>query len=553
MQSTQIEQVRSGTVDTGPVPDTAREEDGTHQPVTTGAAADRRWAVRALAVQASAADHAALFCGGTKLLLAGTDAAAWRSARLPRDVTAIVFRAGKAGARFEQLGTPQAGPSVEVAWPPNDCVAALALTDEGQAELADMLAWWKVRVPETVPPLLRWSRDGVAKPLEGWLADVLVDHLLQAKRALARRVVDLQTALSELREDHETTQTVLAVLRHGLAGHHVPPIECRLALHPGGGYVTPPQDGDGFTIRQRLPVSSQGLAAVALHAAVGRRRSGGKLRITLHACESGTTVISWIIPYAQLRNGWNLLELPSVLTGPRQTVDLVIRWEGGLDAAPQLSLSNQIVGKGGGVHLPKGEASRWALAMQLWTGLPGSRLVASEHAEGGELFESMVRGRQLFLSRSKLQEAELILPKNVNVNFEILRAAGDGSSIQLHPVGGHVSQARLPAVCPRGLARLEAVVRTECPQGPWVEYAMALAPAGAPLTLTRERAIEQTPNAILTTDWVRLAPNTLGTLMLAPEAPLGEPCDLHIATRMPPNTSDAYAWARWRNFLVQLA
>jgi hypothetical protein len=40
--------------------------------------------------------------------------------------------------------------------------------------------------------------------------------------------------------------------------------------------------------------------------------------------------------------------------------------------------------------------------------------------------------------------------------------------------------------------------------------------------------------------------------VLAPEAPLDEPCDLHLATRVPAGSSDAFAWARWRNVLVQL-
>jgi hypothetical protein len=291
---------------------------------------------------------------------------------------------------------------------------------------------------------------------------------------------------------------------------------------------------------------------VALHFACGARRGDGKVRIALQACESNSVLISWTLPYAQLRQGWNLLELPSVVAGPRQTVDLQVRWEGGLAGAPQLSLSDQFVGRGGAAEIAGAEAGGRPLAMQLWTGLPGSRLVASAQADGGEILASMAHGRQLFLSRRKLLEAELVGPHLPDLGFDLLWVPDDGSSLQLHPTGGHVTQARIPMACPRGLTRLAAMVRTDNPEGPFVEYAMALAPAGRPLAIERDRPIEETPGAVAVSDWVRLAPATPGTAVLAPEAPLDEPCDLHLATRVPAGSSDAFAWARWRNVLVQL-
>ena len=551
MQQAQIERVSSQPIESGSLVSTGVLEAARQRVANRGG--ERTPATgEAFAVEATPGGQALLHGAGIKLVVAGTDEPVWRSAPIPNGVAVLVFRASETGGCFERLNEPRVGAPVDVTLPPAECLGAIALSDDGQDDLAALLGWWHSRAPDSVPPLLRWTGDGQARSLEDRLAGFLVGHLLDARRSLAKRIVRLQSALAELREEHETTQSVLTILRNGLASHQVPPIECRLALHPGGGFVTPPAKGDRAAVRQRLLIDSQGLAAVALHFACGRRPGNGRLRIALQACESSTTLISWTLPYAQVRQGWNLFELPSVVAGPRQTVDLYVRWEGGLPGAPQLSLTDQFVGRGGAAVVVDGDAGGRALAMQLWTGLPGSRFVASAQADGGALLDSMAQGTQLHLSRRQLLAAELVQPTNLNLGFELLWVPDDGSTLQLHPTGGHVSQARIPMACPRGLARAAAMVRTESGKGPVVEYAMALSPVGTPLTIERDRPIEKTPDVVAVSDWVRLTPNTLGSVMLTLETPLDEPCDLHLATRLPAESSDAFAWARWRNFVLQL-
>ena len=551
MQQAHIERVSSQPIESSSLVSTGVLE-AARQRVANRGGERAPAAGEAFAVGATPGGQALLHGAGIKLVVAGSDEPVWRSVPIPNGVAVLVFRVSETGGCFERLNEPRVGAPADVTLPPAECLGAIALSDDGQDDIAALLGWWQGKAPDSVPPQLRWTGDGQARSLEDRLAGFLVGHLLDARRSLAKRVVRLQSALAELREEHETTQSVLTILRNGLATHQVPPIECRLALHPGGGFVTPPAKGDRAAVRQRLLIDSQGLAAVALHFACGRRPANGRLRIALQACESSTTLISWTLPYAQVRQGWNLFELPSVVAGPRQTVDLYVRWEGGLPGAPQLSLTDQFVGRGGAAAIVDGDAGGRALAMQLWTGLPGSRFVASAQADGGELLDSMAQGAQLYLSRQQLLEAELVQPTSLNLGFELLWVPDDGSTLQLHPTGGHVSQARIPMACPRGLARVAAMVRTESGKGPVVEYAMALSPVGVPLTIERDRPIEKTPDAIAVSDWVRLAPNTLGSVMLTLETPLDEPCDLHLATRLPAESSDAFAWARWRNFVLQL-
>ena len=123
------------------------------------------------------------------------------------------------------------------------------------------------------------------------------------------------------------------------------------------------------------------VAAVALHVTMGARFGKGRLMVRLTALESGGQLISWAVPFEHLRPGWNFLEIPTVVAGPRQTVELEARWEGDLRAAPQLSLSGQFIGTESCPEVDGGQRLRNPLAMQIWTGLPGARRVSSAFAD----------------------------------------------------------------------------------------------------------------------------------------------------------------------------
>src|SRR3546814_19708747 len=92
-------------------------------------------------------------------------------------------------------------------------------------------------------------------------------------------------------------------------------------------------------------------------------------------------LISWAIPFDHLTNGWNILEIPSVIGGARQTVDLTLRWEGDSRFGPHLSLSDQFIGRGGKLQVEGGRQVRQALPLQVWTGPPGRRRIVLTFAE----------------------------------------------------------------------------------------------------------------------------------------------------------------------------
>lgn len=494
--------------------------------------------------------HEALFKAGPKLIFAEADHGQIRELALPRWLQCFVFSVHDGVGRLSTLDrADRDGAPLALAMPPADCLGFLAFTTEAAAMLTACAAWFAENGPGATPPvkLLGGRVEG-----ERRLAtqEFLLGRMHNEQTAALQRNAALHRSLSELRESHEAAQSVLFMMSDTLARHQLPAIECALTLRPGGTTVHPSSDGKrGTAIRQRLPISSQGLAAVALHVTMGTRFGKGRLLVRLTALESGGQLISWAIPFEHLRPGWNFLEIPTVVAGPRQTVELEARWDGDLRAAPQLSLSGQFIGTEGCPEVEGGQRLRNPLAMQIWTGLPGARRVSSAFADPADLHRTVLSGRQLLLSPATLSHARLVAPQE-SVGFDVLTFKNDARALQLHPVAGRMSHAVIPTAIPLGTRRVSATVQTDNIDGPWVEYAMMLTPAGARASFPT--AEKPSPAPLPVTEWVSLPPGTPGNLILALEEPILGVGDLHIATRVPPGMSDSYAWAQWTSVMIDL-
>lgn len=495
--------------------------------------------------------HETLFQAVPKLIVAEADEAVWQVMRLPEWLHLFVLRdRNGAGHLTRHDGTQEDGETVALAVPPTDCLGVVALSEKGKAALAAYARWVGEKADLPAPEVTSLT----GRAADEWqvaLLDFLVSRLWAERVSELGRNAALRRALCELRESHEAAQSVLVMLSDAMARHQIPAIHCALALHPGTMTVGPEADGArGATVRQRLPVHSQGLAAIALHVTMGGRRPKGSLLVRLSALESKTNLISWSIPYDRLSSGWNLLEIPTVVAGPRQTVEVVVRWDGDPRGAPQLSLSGQ---PGGTDTLPEVEGRgrlRHPLAMQIWVALPGSRRVVSAFADPMDLRRAAEAGRHLMLSPAALAQARLLSPLE-NVGFDVLSVKDDGRVLQLHPVAGRVAHAVIPHAAPAGTKRLTATVKTDNPEGPWVEYAMMLAPAGTEASFpTVDRPGS---GAVVAGEWQALPASTMGSLVLHLPEPTTEICDIHIATRTPPGVADAFAWAQWKTFAIELA
>ena len=188
---------------------------------------------------------------------------------------------------------PEGAPSVGLALPPSQCLGLIALSADGKRELEALADWWSARTRGETPDVVMLDAD---TNVSDALARFLAGGLLRNALAASRTIVQLRRDLAELREEHETTHTILTMLGRAVSRWQVPPLSCELVLHPGSSALGPTRDGEAFGLRQRLPIPSQGLAAIALHMVKGTAVASGRLLVALNARESGVNLVTWGVP-----------------------------------------------------------------------------------------------------------------------------------------------------------------------------------------------------------------------------------------------------------------
>ena len=245
-----------------------------------------------------------------------------------------------------------------------------------------------------------------------------------------------------------------------------------------------------FGLTQLLPVASQGLAAIELHAAAGAPGADGALTVGIATCEDGRMLGEWEIPYPAVPDGWMFLDLPEIDIMPRQSAVLTVIWSTRSGRPPQLSLTalqpvpeSRVGGAGA-------EESRRSLALRLHIGLPGSRRVAHPFHIGVM--------RQPHVSRLGRRLAPSVLRRFAEIDGApdrepLVSFVEDAAAIELRPVNGGVTVAKLPSALPPTARRLTATIKTEDPAGPLVEYALlALDPRASPKPDSDRRAAGRT-------------------------------------------------------------
>ncbi len=275
---------------------------------------------------------------------------------------------GRSGILATPVDTPlgEVDRTVDAGTPPMACIAVLA----GKPLAGRLRRWWRETGDDEMP-LVSDVGGGTDT-----LLPLLLRRLAECTRTFAEAAALTQRALVRTRQDYELTRERFQELmcRLSLRPPEPPVLACEIA--PAGPPLSLEAE-DGVLVRQRLPVSTQGVTAVAFHVAARHPVADCRLRLRLIARESGRILGSWR-QEGHLAPGWQRFELPQPVPGSQETALLELEISGPDDGALALSLgaADALVDGETLVVAPRGSRKLdRPLAFRIWTATVGSRFV----------------------------------------------------------------------------------------------------------------------------------------------------------------------------------
>jgi Family of unknown function (DUF6212) len=240
------------------------------------------------------------------------------------------------------------------------------------------------------------------------------------------------------------------------------------------------------------------------------------------------------------------LDLPEIDIAPRQSVSLTAFWNTQSGEPPLLSLTSRQPVPEAQVSLVGGEESRRSLAVRLHIGLPGSRRVAHPYHIGVR-HQPHISGLGHRLAPSALRGYAELDP--MPGREPLVTLLDDAAAIEVRPVNGSMTVAKLPGALPAGARRLTATIKTEDPDGPLVEYALlALGPRGGYRQVLKRGRLNGGHGGF--SGWLAVHPDFTTQIHLSLSEPADNPLDLYLATRLAKGQAAICAQARWLEFVV---
>jgi hypothetical protein len=443
--------------------------------------------------------------------------------------------------------TTKRGPlHVRLDHPPAFCLALLATSTAGKQELEALREAWSgggegfLADPELID--LADGRDAAALTAHR----LLFDAVAKLARSSAARFLGLQRQYTAFRIVHDQLQNAFDTVENFLSRSQLPGTWLAFACEPTEVSVGPQDAKGAWQLAQLLPLPSQGLAAVELHAVRAGPDADGLLTVGIVTGEDDRTLGEWGIPYRSIPDGWVFLDLPEIDIAPKQSVKLTAIWNTRSSRPPQLSLTPLQPLPENRIWLSSGEMSQRSLALRLHIGLPGSRRVAHPFQIGVKRQPHAGRlGRRL--AASVLRGcAELEAAPD---GEPLVRFLEDGAVIEVRPVNGTVTVAKLRGALPAQVTRLTATIKTEDAAGPLVEYALlAVNPETPHQSILRDGVTDDKASGF--SGWLRIHPDFATQIHLNLPEPAATPLDLYLATRLAQGQVAESAKAQWLEFVV---
>jgi len=439
------------------------------------------------------------------------------------------------------LGGDDMSPKFPLPHPVPHCLGIICLGDFAKrGERAELSAWWKVERDEDPPILiLDGSDDGV--DVLRWVGG----RLSRQMAVFATRNTTLHRDLKLLREMHAATQKGFSELellanRHGVSGSWR-----ALVIEPGGASVSLAGCAAGrhLRMRQALPCDSEGVSAIDLYVVRVASDARGTLTVRLSALDDGEEFGRWSRQYSQLDSGWNCFDLDRNACGPRRTLVVAIETDTEAGIALELGLGHKHPLQEFWLLESTRRAAKATLAVRIWRGIPGVQAGGIVAGDGSR--HHAAPGRPLVLVGEDLAGAIQVSPARDPASMapRLVEPVESGRALQVHPVPGDITVARLGPLELTGIRHIWADIRTEHEAAKTIEYAMY---AGGESAWRKVMNGGWFASRKGFSSWISVAPNTASQIHVFLDPGLDGSAYLYLATRCPPPDDTAYAWARWQ-------
>lgn len=457
-------------------------------------------------------------------------------------------RANIEGAGIENLvvfidGNARAQPALRNAFP----IIAVAFSEEAEADLRVALV--SLRQLATVPdiPVQRLNASSGAEmcALIRALAEGGVGRLSRFSASIA-------SELAMLRREREAMLENYRALEDAFRARNWEPVAEVFGHDP---YADPKDEGIGQLlssayIEQLLPVSSQGVAGIALHLH-SVPKDGAELVVTLSYVESREGVAEWNVPASKLVANWNFFSLPRACgSGPR-TLRLRVSTTG--PEMVGLSLGFPIASER---YTARSEVAHpdldlRPLAFRVFTGLPGVRparmpnMIAPTDLLDGQFIEDYRLAPDL-LSRIVDVSVTPVVPE-----FQTVRFLEHEHAVVCHPLPSGISAGAVSRAVEPGTISFSASAVIDHPEGAPAAVSFMLSPANSNArSEVAELARKGTakPSAFFS-GWREVGPDQAISINIHMDEPVREPMDLLILSRAVTDSVD-FSWLKVSGFRV---
>ncbi len=410
--------------------------------------------------------------------------------------------------------------------------------------------------------LTKWLRESGTDPLPqvySWAKGKEQRALAAATAELKRLAAEGLTAYSETAQQARRLRASNAELRYrfalaesALQRRDAVPFTLAFSNEP----VAEPSPYDVLNesaagVSQILPVASGGVAAIALHFGAADI-SGGTLELTLASLEDAQLLERWSITSTEIAAGWNIFGLSRTLSGQDRTLKLQIS-KSGDERLPPLSLGN-------GQPIPDFQirdlatqqaAMPRSLALQVWRGLPGTRLSSSIEAHMPVRRNASTGGfTERPVAALSLRSVELANPEAVSFDFKPVWAPPGENTATCHPPSHGVTLGQLPHAAPGEAIKISASIGIGNERSQEVDFGMVVTDHPARALEILQGGSSPLPHEAFS-GWARITSKQARRISAFCDVS-DDARNVFIATRMTHPGDNSYAQARFKDFTIMV-